>query len=62
MPHVVLTLAAARPKHRIARFVMPVASAAVICGAVALPAAAVVDHPPPSAVGVRSDVDPNPYR
>ncbi|MGW2274679.1 hypothetical protein [Streptomyces yangpuensis] len=30
----------ARPKQRIARFVMPVASAAVICGAVALPASA----------------------
>ncbi|QES56615.1 hypothetical protein DEJ51_22550 [Streptomyces venezuelae] len=51
-----------RPKRRIARFVMPVASAAFICGAVALPASATVAHPPQSAAGVRSDVFPNPYQ
>ncbi|MFJ6785873.1 hypothetical protein [Streptomyces yangpuensis] len=62
MSRSVPTTAAARPKHRIARFVMPVASAAVICGAVALPASAAVAHPSQSAAGVRSDVDPNPHR
>ncbi|WP_405942216.1 hypothetical protein [Streptomyces sp. NBC_00207] len=51
----------ARPEQRIARFVMPVACAAVICGAVALPASAAAAPPPRSAVGVSSGVDPNPH-
>ncbi|MER6252449.1 hypothetical protein ABT224_13935 [Streptomyces sp. NPDC001584] len=52
------TPAATRPKRRIARFVIPVASVAFISGAVALPASAAIGHPPRATVGVRAD-DPN---
>ncbi|MFF4392555.1 hypothetical protein ACFY0G_38305 [Streptomyces sp. NPDC001552] len=53
--------AATRPKRRIARIVIPVASVAFISGAVALPASAAIGHPPRSAVGVLAD-DANPNR
>ncbi|WP_314243959.1 hypothetical protein [Streptomyces sp. DSM 40907] len=52
--------AATRPKRRIARFVIPVASVAFISGAVGLPASAATGHPPRATVGVRADdSDPN---
>ncbi|MEV7442384.1 hypothetical protein AB0O22_14660 [Streptomyces sp. NPDC091204] len=62
MSHVVPTPTATPPRRRTARFLLPVASAAVICGAVALPASAAVADAPRSPVGIRADVDPNPHR
>ncbi|MFF3083828.1 hypothetical protein ACFVRB_02115 [Streptomyces nojiriensis] len=55
MSYDVHTPAAIRPKRRIARFVIPIASVAVISGAVALPASAATGHPPRSTVGVHAD-------
>ncbi|GGS39426.1 hypothetical protein Snoj_82370 [Streptomyces nojiriensis] len=61
MSYDVHTPAATRPKRRIARFVIPVASVAFISGAVALPASAAIGHPPRATVGVRTE-DSNPNR
>ncbi|MFD7276461.1 hypothetical protein ACFV80_05270 [Streptomyces sp. NPDC059862] len=46
-------------KRQISRFVLPLASAAFISGAIALPASAAINAPPVSYGSVLSDHDPN---
>ncbi|MFF1560844.1 hypothetical protein [Streptomyces sp. NPDC058279] len=61
MSHDVHTPAATlRPQRRISRFVMPIASAVVISGAIALPASAAIHSPPSSPVSIVAD-DNNPF-